>query len=322
MNPEIAGPPASVSVVIPTYNCADLLPRAIESAYAQTNPPLEVVVINDGCTDDTDEVVRALAPRLPSTFRYEVKPNGGEASARNAGVKLATGDYIAFLDQDDIWMPNKLEHQMALFEDDCSLTFAFTAMTRISSEGREVVRQQAWESRPEAVLGQLLIGCCITPSTVVVRRAALEAVGMFDESLWLGCDWDMWFRLVLAGHRAEYLDEALTDYLWLTGSNMSSDRRKIAAAADVILPRVFADPRTPPSIQARKHQCYARWYLNHAEFCLEQGDGKGARRLLRSAVRAHPGSLRPGWALLYGRSFGARSAAARTQAGFVTSPTS
>jgi glycosyltransferase involved in cell wall biosynthesis len=303
VNPDSGVLPGSISVVIPTYNCADLLPNAIASAYSQTRSPLEVLVVNDGCTDATDEVIRRLMPGLPTSFRYEVKPNGGEASARNVGVKLATGDFIAFLDQDDVWRPDKLERQVQMFDDDPSLALTFTAMTRVSSEGRESVRQNAWDPHPEAVLGRLLDGCCITPSTVVVRRSVLDSVGPFDESLWLGCDWDMWFRIALAGHRAGYLDEALTDYLWLTGTNMSSDRRKIAAAAEVIFPRVFADPRIPPSIRARKQQSFARWRLNHAEFCLEQGDGKTARRFLRAAVRTHPTSVRPGWLVLYGRSF-------------------
>src|SRR5882757_7743743 len=91
---NINGQP-SISVVIPTYNCSSLLPRAIQSAYDQTLAPSQVVVVNDGSTDDTAEVLERLAPELPGNFVYENKPNGGEASGRNRGVELASGDYVA-----------------------------------------------------------------------------------------------------------------------------------------------------------------------------------------------------------------------------------
>src|SRR4051794_30242570 len=104
----------SVSVVIPTYNCADLLPRAIASAFDQTVPPVEVIVVNDGCTDDTDAVMRQLVDETSKNLRYVVKENGGEASARNTGVAHATGEFVAFIDQDDVWLPDKLETQLRL----------------------------------------------------------------------------------------------------------------------------------------------------------------------------------------------------------------
>src|SRR5438034_8573923 len=99
----------AISVVIPTYNCAHMLADAIRSAYAQTLPPVEVVVVNDGSTDDTAQLLDGISKNLPSSFVYETKANGGEASARNRGVELSRGEFVAFLDQDDRWLPSKLE---------------------------------------------------------------------------------------------------------------------------------------------------------------------------------------------------------------------
>jgi glycosyltransferase involved in cell wall biosynthesis len=291
----------SVSVVIPTYNCAALLPRAIRSAYAQRLPAREVIVVDDGSTDGTAAVLRGLAPSLPDNFVYRSKPNGGEASGRNRGVSLATGDFIAFLDQDDVWLPDKLDEQLGLFRRDPSLALTFTAYHRDSPAGRTLVDVRTWDSRPEAVLRRLFQGCCITPSTVVVRRDVLARVGPFDESLWLGCDWDMWLRIAASGHHIGYLPEPLTDYLW-HDTNMSRDLKKIAAAAEVIFGRLFASGTLPAAVQRLEKRCLARWRMIHACYCLETGGAAEARRHLWRAVGTRPASVRPGWVALYARS--------------------
>jgi glycosyltransferase involved in cell wall biosynthesis len=293
----------SISVVIPTYNCAHLLPNAIRSAYAQTVPPLEVIVVDDGCTDDTADVARTMAASLPSNFTLIQKPNGGEASARNCGVAAASGEYIAFLDQDDVWLPDKLRRQLALFHRTPAPSLTFTAYTRISGDDREVVRVAGWVPTPEHALRRLMEGCCVTPSTVIVRRDALAEAGPFDETLWLGNDWDMWLRLAATGHRFEYLSEPLTDYLWHAG-NMSRDQRKIADAALTIFPRLFRSGTLPPALQREERRCLARWNLNRACFALDAGMRSDTRRALARAVAIRPASVRPGWLLMAVRALG------------------
>lgn len=289
--------PPSISVVIPTYNCAHLLPNAIRSAYAQTIAPAEVIVVDDGCTDNTAEVIEVLAKELPDTFVFIRKPNGGEASARNRGVGAATGEFVAFLDQDDVWLPEKFERQLPLFDDPSEPALTFTAYTRISGTDRAPVRVEGWQPTPEHALRRLMEGCCVTPSTVMVRRDALTAVGPFDESLWLGNDWEMWLRLAAAGHRFAYLSEPMTDYLWHAG-NMSRDQRKIADAALTIFPRLFASGVLPPEVQRLERACLARWNLNQACYALAAGQRNEGRRSLLQAVRWHPASVRGGWLLL------------------------
>jgi glycosyltransferase involved in cell wall biosynthesis len=292
----------TISVVIPTYNCAALLPNAIRSAYAQTLAPAEVVVVDDGCTDNTADVVESLAPSLPDNFTYIRQANGGEAAARNRGVSVARGTLVAFLDQDDVWLPDKLERQAPLFQTVTAPALTFTAYTRVSGATRELVSVRGWQSSREYVLRQLMQGCCITPSTVIVRKDVLDAVGPFNESFWLGNDWDMWIRIAMAGYPIEYLPVALTDYLWHE-NNMSRDQRKIADAALRIFPALFRSDELPPEIKTYERECLARWNLIAACSSLESGQGRDCRRSLEVAFRTRPTSVRPGWALLYAKSF-------------------
>jgi glycosyltransferase involved in cell wall biosynthesis len=287
----------SVSVVIPTYNCAHLLPNAVRSAFRQTIAPSQVIVVDDGCTDDTVEVMDALAKEFPRRLLFIRQPNGGEASARNRGVAAATGEYIAFLDSDDVWLSQKFQRQLPLFQHPSAPALTFTAYTRVSGTDRTVVRVEGWQATAEHALRRLMDGCLITPSTVIVRRDALTAAGPFDESLRLGVDWEMWLRLAAAGHRFAYLPEPMTDYLW-HADNISRDQRKISGAALTIFPRLFDSGALPPELQRMEGHCLARWYLNQASYALDAGERTESRRSLLQAVRRRPASVRAGWLLL------------------------
>lgn len=304
----------SISVVIPTYNCVDLLSTAIRSAYAQTIAPAEVIVVDDGCTDGTAEVVRELARSLPASFIFIQKPNGGEASARNCGVAAATGEYVAFLDSDDVWLPTKFERQLPFFESSPSPSLTFTALTRVEGESRDLVRVEGWEPTPAYALRRLMKWCCVTPSTVIVRRDVLASVGGFDESLPLSTDWDMWLRLAAAGHRFAYLPEAMTDYLW-HANNMSRDQREIAGAALTIFSRLFRSGTLPPALQREEGRCLARWYLNRACYELDAGMGAETRRSLVKAAVSRPASVRLGWFLMGTRSIGMNGTLSRSEQG-------
>jgi glycosyltransferase involved in cell wall biosynthesis len=291
-------PADTVSVVIPTYNCAELLPEAIRSAYAQTEAAHEVIVINDGSSDGTEEVLEQLERELPANFRWVTKPNGGEASARNRGVAMATGEFIAFLDQDDIWRPEKLRHQLNAFRREPVLDLVFTAFERTDGVRSELVRVEAWDPRPRSALRQLMIGCCITNSTVMVRRGAFARVPAYDEKMWLGSDWQMWINMVAAGIVSRYLPEPLTEYRWHDG-NMSRDAMRIADAALEIFPRLFARDDLPEGTSRLEPWCMARWHMIKAMCAREAGQSAVARANILRAACLHPLSVRPGWLLLW-----------------------
>ena len=286
----------SISVVIPTYNCASLLPRAIRSAYDQTLPPDEVVVVNDGSTDDTAEVLERLARELPANFVYENKPNGGEASGRNRGLELAKGDFVAFIDQDDVWRPDEARAPDEALRAGPGARADLHRRSRGSAaRPRRPSVRTGWDPAPEHALRELMIGCCITPSTVVARRDVLDAAGPFDESLWLGCDWTMWLNVATNGQRIGYEPEPLTDY-YVHDTNMSADLSRIAKAALVIFPRLFSSGRLPDSIQRLERWCYARWHMISAAYSLDAGESKEATRPPASSRASTAGVDPPGLA--------------------------
>lgn len=156
-----------VSVVIPAYN-ATFIDETLSSVYAQTVAPHEVILVNDGSTDDTEDRLRQLASALPGSFLWQSKPNGGTASARNVAIRLAAGDYIAFLDADDLWHPQKLERQLQHFASTPDLAMSFTGYTDNYESYRpphgraaypmSVMHHDCWNPDPDAVLALLLTG--------------------------------------------------------------------------------------------------------------------------------------------------------------------
>jgi glycosyltransferase involved in cell wall biosynthesis len=185
-----------VSVIIPTYNCARYLPEALDSVLAQTYLDFEIIVVDDGSTDNTQEV---LAP-YGDQIRVIRQANAGRGAARNAGILAARGEYIAFLDADDLWLPQKLEKQLALFETRPEIAWVYSDYAEF---GDSRATQTSFFDRrglrppPEGqILLHVLADLSITwTGTVVARRTCFERVGLFDVSFPVVQDGDMWTRL-------------------------------------------------------------------------------------------------------------------------------
>lgn len=200
-----------VSVVIPAYNAARYLPQAIDSVLAQTFRDYEVIVVDDGSTDDT--------PRVLSWYEDEVavirQPNQGRAAARNAGIAAARGEYIAFLDADDLWLPEKLERQLALFRRRPEIGWAYCDYRRLNEKGPEettYLRRRGLQPPPEGwILPELLATGVAWTMTVVVRRECFGRVGLFDPSFPVAQDYDMWLRLA-AEYEVGCVNEPLALY--------------------------------------------------------------------------------------------------------------
>lgn len=190
-----------VTVIIPAFNAAATLARALDSVAAQEPQPGAVIVVDDGSTDSTAAVSQAhpLAPRLVRQPR-----NGGESLAMNAGIEAATGEWIAFLDADDQWMPGKLAAQLPLHAADPGLAFSCTGHREVAPDGREI---DAAGLAPLPHTGHdfwrnLLPRSVVAKPTVIARRDALLAAGLFDPRLAIAADQDMWLRLAIDGHAA------------------------------------------------------------------------------------------------------------------------
>ncbi len=184
-----------VSVIIPTYNRAAVVARAIKSVLAQDYAPIEIIVVDDASTDDTQRVVESLQD---ARIRYIVRSeNRGAAAARNTGIRAARGAFIAFLDSDDEYLAGRLSAQVRAFEaSDAAMGLVFVNYC-------EIGKDRTVRFPPEVRSGYVKLGpdfpasiCCNPPSAWMVRRSCLEAAGLFDEELWTMEDMDMFARLV------------------------------------------------------------------------------------------------------------------------------
>ncbi len=180
-----------VSVIIPTYNRRDLLREAIASVLAQTYQEFELIVVDDGSTDDTREIVR----EFPQA-RYVFQANRGVSAARNHGVALSRGRFLAFLDSDDVWQPRKLETQVGFFATHPEAHICQTEEVWLRNGVR--VNPQNKHRKPRGdIFAQSLHLCLVSPSAVMLRRELFERTCGFDESLPACEDYDLWLRIAV-----------------------------------------------------------------------------------------------------------------------------
>jgi GT2 family glycosyltransferase len=179
-----------ISVVIPTHNRCDLLKRALLSVSAQTLLPTDIVVIDDGSTDDTAAMIRAEFPAV----RYYHQENQGVSSARNLGIQHATGDWIAFLDSDDEWLPEKLTHQQAALTAKPDSLICHTEEQWIRN-GVRVNPAKHYAKTSGWIFNECLPLCAISPSTVIIHRSIFATIGLFDTELPACEDYDLWLRI-------------------------------------------------------------------------------------------------------------------------------
>jgi glycosyltransferase involved in cell wall biosynthesis len=179
-----------VSAIIPTYNRGWVLREAIDSVLAQTYPRLELIVVDDGSSDDTPSILTAYGEQL-RTLR---QPNRGVSAARNAGVAAARGELIAFLDSDDLWLPEKITAQVDYFQEHPQSWICQTQELWIR-RGRRVNPKQRHRKAGGMIFMRSLELCLVSPSAVMLRRELLERVGGFDEALPACEDYDLWLRI-------------------------------------------------------------------------------------------------------------------------------
>ncbi|HTW27295.1 MAG TPA: glycosyltransferase [Acetobacteraceae bacterium] len=229
---------ATVSTIIPAYNAAGTISRTIESALAQTLPPLEILVVDDGSTDATAEIVGRFGPPV----RLVRKPNGGPASARNLGAREAQGEWLAMLDADDWWYPDKLARQLALDDDPrIAIIHALASHSRMRVPS-EIRFADLWRAN-------LLIN-----STVLIRRSVFQALGGFDEDRRLISveDYNLWLRVAESGWRIVTCQEVLIRYT--RGIGLSSNAEKFLRASLANAELAGAATRVPPDGIRRKQR--------------------------------------------------------------------
>jgi glycosyltransferase involved in cell wall biosynthesis len=211
-----------VAIIIPTYNRAKLLPRAIESALVQTRADLcEIIVVNDGGSDETADVVAKYGNRV----RYIEQGNLGLAGARNTGIRAAQAELLTFLDDDDIFSADKIERQVAVFDRWPEVALCAGCVAAEYPDGRTELRDapDVVLNEPADLAGDLLQASFISVPVVMVRRSAVEAVGLFHEPLRRCEDYHLWVRLA-ARWPAVFLDAHLANFATATPGSLTANR--------------------------------------------------------------------------------------------------
>jgi glycosyltransferase involved in cell wall biosynthesis len=216
----------TISVIIPTYNRARLLPRAIESVLKQTFTDFELIIVDDGSTDNTKEVINSYIKK-DNRITYVYQENsGGPAKPKNTGIKIAKGEYIAFLDSDDEWLPSKLEKQYKLYEDNNNknnnIGLVGCGSINIRNKKEIYIPIKSLNANSK----KLLIRCVPhSSSSIIIKRSIFKKVGLFDENIKIGEDRELYIR-INKKYKFLFIQEPLFNY-YIHDNNISiSDNKK------------------------------------------------------------------------------------------------
>jgi glycosyltransferase involved in cell wall biosynthesis len=224
----------SIAAIIPLYNGARFIEQAIQSVLAQTLQPNELIVVDDGSTDDGPSIVERLANENP-LIRLLRKPNGGQSSARNFGVRHAKSNLIALLDQDDLWYPDHLRRLVGPFRRRCGIGWVWSDLDEIDEKGNRITHQllrRLDKNRAKTTIEQCLSeNMFVLPSASLIDREAFEKVGGFDERLSGYEDDDFFLRLFYADYDNIFIDEALSKWRIHRSSSSHTARMGISGIA-------------------------------------------------------------------------------------------
>lgn len=282
---------ASLSVVIPAYNTERYVQDAVASVLRQSHPHLDVVVVDDGSSDATASRVEALEPevrRRGHSLRLIRQDNRGLSNARNTGLLHATGEYVGFLDSDDLWPEGKVQQHLKIFSENPAIDLTFSWWRGIDEEGRPNGRAGANPIRRPR-FADLILRNIAPPSSVIARREAIMAAGMFDERLPSAEDLDMWLRVAcLRDGNLECVDTPLCESRFRDGQ-MTRDWRRMRAGWEMVMAK--AAELNPGEFAKVEQKARAEAHRYWAYIAYEVGDYADARALLARAWRISSLSL-------------------------------
>ncbi|MBI3825234.1 MAG: glycosyltransferase [Candidatus Rokubacteria bacterium] len=271
-----------VSVVISNYNYARFLGEAVESVLKQTYRHREIIVVDDGSTDDSPAVVR----RFGDAIQYHRQPNQGVSTARNFGARASHGELIAFLDSDDAWLPEKLKRQIPLFaKRDVGMVYA--GLRYVDASGRPLGMRTS--GRTGRVLREIALlrgpGVPASGSSAVVRRRCFEQLGGFDPDLSTGADWDLW-RRIACHWEIDLIREPLVLYR-LHGRGMHRNLDVFEYDKMVAFAKMFADPAAT-EVHRLRRRCYGNLYMTLSGSHYQAGNVRQAVRFALRAISTWP----------------------------------
>ncbi len=274
-----------VSVIIPTYNRAHLIGRAIQSVLNQTYQDFELIVVDDGSTDNTEEIVKDFQNK-DERIKYIYQNNQGASGARNTGIKNAKGKYIAFLDSDDEWLPEKLEKQIQLFKNSKKKNLGFVGCNVLVVDEQTNKRYEYKTPKYKNVFQRLLENNFIrSSSSVMVKKSVIDNVGLFDESLKNANDWEMWIRIAQK-YDFDFVDEPLFKYYWHGGNitRTAGNLKKIQYREYILIKHKNLYKKHPKAYSITLRNIGTAYLLNN--------DLKNARKYFIKAIKVAPWYLR------------------------------
>ncbi|MDB4433325.1 glycosyltransferase, partial [bacterium] len=274
-------PVPNISVIIPCYNTGQYLGEAISSVLSQTLQDFEIVVVDDGSTDNTRKVVDSFEdPRI----HYIHQENRGLAAARNAGARNSRGPLIAFLDADDTLMPDKLEAQKTFLEEHPEYGLIAAHFERVDAHG-EPLNPSPVKNLPGGPISiaDVLVDCPFATHATLFSREWFERVGMYDEELEAAEDWDLYCRLAIAGCRMYKMNRTICFYRHSPTSMSLRGRRQTEFMLRVV-DKSFANPGLPTELRDLEPRARAETYLKGMARCYAGGDFEVAESYLRRAL--------------------------------------
>lgn len=240
-------PEPKVSVIIPNYNYSQYLREAIDSVLAQTVVDIEIIVVDDGSTDSSKEILDSYGERIRAVFQQ----NQGVSAARNHGVSLSQGEFVAFLDADDAWLPGKIERQLDLFDGDPHLGLVHVGVVDIDGDGKEI--REHIDGREGSVSEDLLYFDMSVilggGSGLMVPRRIFDEAGGFDAKLSTSADWDMFYQ-ICRRYRVGFVPEVLLKYR-VHSSNMHGNIAAMEHDMLICFEKAFANGHV-----AARGRCY------------------------------------------------------------------
>ncbi|MFN6962560.1 MAG: glycosyltransferase family 2 protein [Pyrinomonadaceae bacterium] len=266
-----------VSAIIPNYNYSRFIAEAVSSALSQTHEDIEVIVVDDGSTDDSLKVLEQFGDRI----KVIVNKNSGVSTARNTGVAASTGEYVAFLDADDVWLPKKIEKQLAKFQEDREIGLVTCAMRYVRPDGTVYgLSDDGMEGWVSEELLRLARGVVVgAGSTALMRKDLFETIGGFDPRLTTSADWELSYRAARL-KKVGFVREPLALYR-IHGSNMHGNIAAMEHDVAIGYEKAFTNSANGP--QGIRRECYGNFYLMLAGSYFRSGNYP---RFLKSALKS------------------------------------
>lgn len=270
-----------ISVILPTYNRASLLPRAIKSVLNQTYKNLELIIIDDHSTDNTKKIVGDFKDKRIRYVRH--KKNRGAAASRNTGIKLAKGEYIAFQDSDDEWLPKKLGKHIEIFKGLSKRYGVVYADCWIIEGSKKYLISSKFDQKSGSIKKDILKGNFITIQAVV-RKSCFSNIGLFDEKLPRFQDWELWIR-ISKKYLFKYINEPLAVVYHQSKGSISNDMDALIKSAEMILEKHKEEIKKEKGL-------LSEYYFTICNMFFAKKDFENGKRYFRKAKTLNPLTIR------------------------------